>query len=111
MCPKANRRRVLIHLPHGYDSYATWSIFWISLYPSGINRLVGETLRSRTLGCKLPCSTCCKAGTAQVANREAVGGGCGSQEWVVALLGVHTTSKNPPPISGMQAYISYLLGR
>jgi hypothetical protein len=50
MCPKANRRRVLIHLPHGYVSYATWSIFWISLYPSGINRLVREVLRSRTLG-------------------------------------------------------------
>jgi hypothetical protein len=31
MCPKANVRRVLIHLPHGYVSYATWSIFWIFL--------------------------------------------------------------------------------
>jgi hypothetical protein len=34
MCPKANARRELIHLPHGHDSYATWLIFWLSLYPS-----------------------------------------------------------------------------
>jgi hypothetical protein len=39
-----------------------------------------------------------------------VGGGGGSWKLAVALLGVHTTSKNPPPISGMQAYISYLSG-
>jgi hypothetical protein len=75
MCPKANGWRVSIHLPHGYVSYATWSIFWISLYPSLINRLVCETLGSRTLGCRLPCSTCCKAGTEHLANREAVGVG------------------------------------
>jgi hypothetical protein len=43
ICPKANGRRVLIHLPHGYVSYATWSIFWITLYTSRINRMVGET--------------------------------------------------------------------
>src|SRR5215217_2074849 len=97
-----------IHLPHGYVSYATWSIFWISLYPSCIHRLVGEVLRSRTLGCKLPCSTCCKAGTEQFAHCDAVGGGL--QRWAVALLGVHTTSKNPLPISGTQAYIAYLYG-
>jgi hypothetical protein len=30
----------------------------------------------------------------------------GSQEWTIALLGVHTTSKNPPTISEMQAYIA-----
>ena len=70
MCPKAKGWRMLIHLSHGYVSYATWSIFWISLYPSLISRLVGETLRSRTLGCKLPCWTCCQAGTEQLANRE-----------------------------------------
>jgi len=81
MCPKANGRRVLIHLPHGYVSYATWSIIWISLYPSRINRLVGETLRSRTLGRKFPCSTCCNPGTEQpLANREAVG-------WVAEISG------------------------
>jgi hypothetical protein len=34
----------------------------------------------------------------------------GSRKLAVALQGVHTTSKNPPPISGMQAYISYLAG-
>jgi len=39
-----------------------------------------------------------------------VAGEGGSQEWAVALLGVHTTSKNPPLFSGMQAYISYLPG-
>src|SRR5215204_2573491 len=72
MCPKAKGWRVLIHLPHGYVSYATWSIFWISLYPSLISRLVGETLRRRTLEGKLLCSTCCKAGTEHLANREAV---------------------------------------
>ena len=59
MSPKAKGWLVLMHLPHGYVSYATWSIFWVSLYPSSINRLVGEILSSRTLGCKLPCSTCC----------------------------------------------------
>jgi hypothetical protein len=37
-------------------------------------------------------------------------GGGGSQEWAVALLSVHTTWKNPRPISGMQAYISYFPG-
>jgi hypothetical protein len=109
MCPKANGWRVLIHLPHGYDSYATWSIFWISLYPSGIHRLVGETLRRRTLGCKLPCSTCCKAGTAQVANREAVGGG--SRKLAGALVGVHTSAKNPRQVSEIQAYIAYPISR
>jgi hypothetical protein len=96
MCPKAKGWRVLIHLPHGYVSYATWSIFWISLYPSRINRLVGAAQRSRTLGCKLPCSTCCKAGTEQLANREAVGGG--SRRSAVVLLGAQTPSKNPPPV-------------
>jgi hypothetical protein len=35
----------------------------------------------------------------------------GSWKLAVALLSVHTSSKNPPPISGMQAYIAYLLGR
>jgi hypothetical protein len=34
-----------------------------------------------------------------------------SQEWAVALPDVHTPWKNPPPISGMQAYIAYHLGR
>jgi hypothetical protein len=37
--------------------------------------------------------------------------GGGSQEWEVALLGVHTPSKNPRPVSCVQAYIAYLLGR
>jgi hypothetical protein len=36
-----------------------------------------------------------------------VGGG-GSWKYAVALLGAHTPSKNPPPISGMQAYLSYV---
>jgi hypothetical protein len=40
-----------------------------------------------------------------------VGGWGGSQEWAFALLGARTTWKNPRPISGMQAYIAYLLGR
>src|SRR5215212_8925555 len=75
MCPKANARRVLTHLPHGYVSYATWSILSTSLYPSHNKRSVGETLGSRTLDCKLPCSTCRKAGTEQLANRETVGDG------------------------------------
>jgi hypothetical protein len=57
----------MFHMPHG-QSFGY-------LYPSLINRLVGETLKSGTLRCKLPCSTCCKAGTEQLANREAVGGG------------------------------------
>jgi hypothetical protein len=72
MCPKANGRRVLIHLPHGYVSYATWSIFRITLYTSRVNRLVGETPRSRTLRCKLPCSACCNPGTEWLAKRETV---------------------------------------
>jgi hypothetical protein len=33
-------------------------------------------------------------------------GGGGSQKLVVALLGVHTPSKNPLPISEVQAYIA-----
>jgi hypothetical protein len=40
-----------------------------------------------------------------------VAGGGGSQERAVAFLGVHTTSKNPPPVSQVQAYIAYLIGR
>src|SRR5918997_1577497 len=72
MCSKANGRRVLIHLPHGYVSYATWSIFWLSLYASRIDRLVGETPGSRTLRCKLPCSACCNPETEWLAKREAV---------------------------------------
>jgi len=39
-----------------------------------------------------------------------VGGGGGSWKMAVALLSVHTTAKNPHPISGMQAYIAYLPG-
>jgi hypothetical protein len=35
----------------------------------------------------------------------------GSRKLAVALLSTHIPSKNPPPISGMQAYIAYLLGR
>jgi hypothetical protein len=35
--------------------------------------------------------------------------GGGSRKLAVALLGAHTPSKNPPPISGIQAYIA--LGR
>src|SRR5829696_4501949 len=38
-------------------------------------------------------------------------GGGGSQEWVVALLGAHTPSKNLRPISRTQAYIAYLPGK
>jgi hypothetical protein len=38
-------------------------------------------------------------------------GGGGSWKIAVALLGVHTTSKNPPPISWAQAYITYRFGR
>ena len=38
-------------------------------------------------------------------------GGGGSRKMAVVVLGVHTTSKNPLPISGMQAYIAYVLGR
>jgi hypothetical protein len=33
----------------------------------------------------------------------------GSRKLAVALLGAHTLPKNPPPISGMQAYIAYLI--
>jgi hypothetical protein len=33
----------------------------------------------------------------------------GSQEWAVALLGVHTSSRNPRPIQRIQAYIAYTL--
>jgi hypothetical protein len=40
-----------------------------------------------------------------------VAGGGGSQEWVVSLLGAHTLPKNPVPVSRMQAYIAYPLGR
>jgi hypothetical protein len=36
-------------------------------------------------------------------------GGGGSRKMAVALLSVHTTAKNPHPISGMQAYILILL--
>jgi hypothetical protein len=32
----------------------------------------------------------------------------GSQEWAVALMGVHTPSKNPRPVLRIQAYIAYL---
>jgi hypothetical protein len=41
----------------------------------------------------------------------ALRGGGGSRKIAIALLGAHTTSENPPPNSGMQAYIAYLLGR
>jgi hypothetical protein len=33
-------------------------------------------------------------------------GGGGSQEWAIALLGVHTSSNNPHPVSRTQAYIA-----
>jgi hypothetical protein len=36
--------------------------------------------------------------------------GGGSRKMAVALLGVHTPSKNSPQISGMQAYMAYLRG-
>jgi hypothetical protein len=36
----------------------------------------------------------------------ALPGGGGSWKLAVVVLGVHTLSKNPPPISGMQAYIA-----
>src|SRR5215213_6915440 len=35
--------------------------------------------------------------------------GGGSRKLAVALLGAHTPSKNPLPVSQMQAYIVYLL--
>jgi hypothetical protein len=38
-------------------------------------------------------------------------GGGGSRKMAVALLSVHAPSKNPPPISGMQAYIACPIGR
>jgi hypothetical protein len=41
--------------------------------------------------------------------RSKVGGG-GSQKLAVALLGVHTPSKNLAPVSRRQAYIAYVLG-
>ena len=40
-----------------------------------------------------------------------IGGGGGSRKLAVALPGAHTLSENPPPVSGIQAYIVYLLGR
>src|SRR5829696_8171039 len=87
----------MFHMPHGqltgYLSHAAW------------NQLVGVKRRSRTPGCKLLCSTCCSAGKEQFANREAVGDG--SRRCVVALKGAHTRSKNPPPISQPQAYMTY----
>jgi hypothetical protein len=122
MCPKANARRLLIHLPHGYVSYAIWPVFWISLYLAALTdwsvstprrkmsgtylhrgwqgptmppggeggaappgAVCGETLRSRTLGCEVPCSTCRNAETEQFAHRAAVGVGRGvgrSRCWV-----------------------------
>jgi hypothetical protein len=39
-----------------------------------------------------------------------VGSGGGSLKYAVALLGAHTPSKNPRPISGLQAYTACLLG-
>jgi len=38
-------------------------------------------------------------------------GGGESPKLAVVVLGVHTTSKNPHPISDVQAYIAYLHGR
>src|SRR5215217_7664968 len=38
-------------------------------------------------------------------------GGGGSQEWAIALLGVHTPSRNPPLVPLIQAYIAYALDR
>jgi hypothetical protein len=35
-------------------------------------------------------------------------GGGGSWKIAIVLLRAHTSSKNPRPISGMQAYIAYL---
>jgi hypothetical protein len=107
MCTKANARRVLIHLPHGYDSYATWPISWLSLYPSPINRLVGETLGSRVPGGKLPCSPCCNARTEQFAS-------CGAVGWVAEMGGsfaghAHHLEKSAPGFE-VQAYIAYLRG-
>jgi hypothetical protein len=37
--------------------------------------------------------------------------GGGSQEWAVAMLGAHTPSKNPRPVSWTQAYIACLHSR
>jgi hypothetical protein len=41
----------------------------------------------------------------------ALRGGGESRKMAVSLLGVHTPSKNPRSISGVQAYIAYLLGK
>jgi hypothetical protein len=38
-------------------------------------------------------------------------GGGGSREYAVALPGAHTLSKNPLPVSRIQAYISCVLDR
>jgi hypothetical protein len=40
-----------------------------------------------------------------------VRGGGGSRKLAVAFLGVHASAKNPHPVSRIQAYIAYLLGR
>src|SRR5215211_3361750 len=88
----------MFHMPHGQS-------FWISLYPSLISRFVGERLSSRTLGCKLLCSTCCKAGTEQLANREGVGGG--SREVIGRSSSPHTPRKINRHVSQLQAYIAY----
>jgi hypothetical protein len=106
MCPKAKGWRVLIHLPHGHVSYATWSIFWISLYPSGINRLVGETLRSRTLRRELRVRLAARLEQSSWRIERRWGG---RRNGAVALLSVHTPSKNPHPVSRTQAYIACLL--
>src|SRR5215208_4939433 len=51
----------MFHMPHD-QSFGY-------LYPIRTNLLVGETLRSRTPGGKLPCSTCRNAETEQFVNR------------------------------------------
>jgi hypothetical protein len=38
-------------------------------------------------------------------------GGGGSRKLAVAVLGAHTPSKNPRPVSRAQAYTAYLLSR
>jgi hypothetical protein len=105
ICPNANARRVLIHLPHGYVLYMPHDQSFGNFYPIRTNLLVGETLRSRLLGCKLPCSTCHNAETEQFVNR-------GQRGWVAEMHGrgagcAHPLEKSAPD-SEAQAYIAYL---
>ena len=64
--------------------------------------------RTGQIVCRLPRSPLLRPALAGLDSR--IAGGGGSRRMRVALLGAHTPSKNPRPVSRTQAYIAYLRG-